>query len=662
MLIIALGQTAARAQSKRLDEVTVVSRRPVAEIGVTKTAVDSSALRQNIALSMADVLSFNTPVFVKSSGRATLSTVSFRGTAPSHTSVSWNGLPINSPALGMTDFSLIPAYFVDRAALLHGASSMAETSGGLGGMVNLSTSEADIADGLSMQYVQGVGSFTTLDQFLRIGYGGEKWKSQTRAVYSFSKNDFRFTNTDRYVYTYNPDGSIASRRHPRDRNLNGKYGDFHLLQQLYYRPAPADRLGLNAWITLSDRNIAPLMANYGTRDYRNNQSEDAARVAARWTHSGRRWRLDLNAGYIYSRTAYDYGPRLEDGDFDLITRSRTYVNSLIGGAKFKWNCAANLFFDATLNSEHNRVSTRDLASLNSSVGFSQSRTDTDLSASLRWQPSSRLGLSATLREDVIGSEINAPIGAVFADFVIFTPVNLTLKGSAARNFHAPSLNDLYFQPGGNPALKSENGWSGDLGLEASATSGKVTWNGGATWFDSRIDDWILWLPTIKGFFSPRNVKAVHSYGVELKAGVGLQPFRDAALNLRGAFSWTRSVNVSPPLNQYDASVGKQLPYVPEYTSSLTAMLSWRRWAVSYKLCYYSKRYTMSSNEDAISGSLPDYVMSNVDLERKLSFRPADLSVKLSVNNLFNSTYQSIMGRPMPGLNFELFLSLTPKFP
>lgn len=659
--MLALCPAAVPAQSVRIGEVTVVSRRPVDETGVTKTAVDSSALRQNIALSMADVLSFNTPVFVKSSGRATLSTVSFRGTAPSHTSVSWNGLPINSPALGMTDFSLIPAYFVDRASLLHGASSMAETSGGLGGMVNLSTSADDIPKGFSMQYVQGIGSYTTLDQFIRVGYGSEELKSQTRAVYSFSKNDFGFTNTDRYVYTYNPDGSIASRKHPLDRNRNGKYGDFHLLQQFYYNPSPTDCLGLNAWFTLSDRNIAPLMVNYGTRDYRNNQDDCSARIATQWIRRGRRWRLDINAGYIYSRTAYDYGPRLEDGAFDLITRSRTYVNTLVGGIKFKWNCAANLFFDASLNSTNNHVSTRDLASLNSAIGFKESRTDTYLSATLQWQPNPRLGLAAMVREDVIGSNINAPTGAVFADYVIFTPLNLTVKGSAARNFHAPSLNDLYFQPGGNPDLKNENGWSGDIGIEASATSGKIKWDGGITWFDSHIDNWILWLPTIKGFFSPRNVKAVHSYGVELKAGAKLSPFREAALSLRGIFSLTRSVNVSPALNEFDTSVGKQLPYVPEFTSSLTAILAWRKWAASYKLCYYSKRYTMSSNEDAISGSLPNYIMSDIDLERKLSFRSADISLKLSINNLFNNTYQTIMGRPMPGLNFEMFISLTPKF-
>ena len=66
----------------------------------------------------------------------------------------------------MTDFSTIPSYFIDDASLLHGTSSVNETGGGLGGLVRLSTSPAN-HEGFGLQYVQGVGSFSTFDEFLR---------------------------------------------------------------------------------------------------------------------------------------------------------------------------------------------------------------------------------------------------------------------------------------------------------------------------------------------------------------------------------------------------------------------------------------------------------------------------------------------------------------
>ena len=74
-------------------------------MGVQKTSMDSAVLRNDISGSMAQVLSRNSNVFIKSYGRATLSTASFRGTSPSHTQVTWNGMKLNSPMLGMVDFS-----------------------------------------------------------------------------------------------------------------------------------------------------------------------------------------------------------------------------------------------------------------------------------------------------------------------------------------------------------------------------------------------------------------------------------------------------------------------------------------------------------------------------------------------------------------------------
>lgn len=142
-------------------------------------------------------------------------------------------------------------------------------------------------------------------------------------------------------------------------------------------------------------------------------------------------------------------------------------------------------------------------------------------------------------------------------------------------------------------------------------------SGGANWFDSYIDDWIIWLPTTKGFFSPRNVKKVHAYGVEVKANFAVQPAKDWLIDLNGSYSWTPSINEGEKMSPADQSVGKQLPYVPKHSASLTGRLSWRTWAFLYKWAFYSERYTMSSNDYTLTGHLPEYFMSNVSLEKNL---------------------------------------------
>ncbi len=53
-------------------------------------------------------------------------------------------------------------------------------------------------------------------------------------------------------------------------------------------------------------------------------------------------------------------------------------------------------------------------------------------------------------------------------------------------------------------------------------------------------------------------------------------------------------------------------------------------------------------------------MSNIELEKNIDLRFAGLSLKLAVNNLFNEDYLSVLSRPMPGINFEFFVGITPR--
>lgn len=46
-------------------EVEILGKRPMKDIGVQQTRFDSLVLKENIALSMADILTFNSSIFVK---------------------------------------------------------------------------------------------------------------------------------------------------------------------------------------------------------------------------------------------------------------------------------------------------------------------------------------------------------------------------------------------------------------------------------------------------------------------------------------------------------------------------------------------------------------------------------------------------------------------
>ena len=647
-------------------EVPVWGRRPMKSIGVQETRLDSLILKENIALSIADVLTFNSPIFVKQYGRATLSTVSFRGTGPSHTQVTWNGMRINNPMLGMTDFSMIPSYFIDDASLLHGTSSVNETGGGLGGLVRLSTAPADIR-GFGLQYIQGIGMFRTFDEFLRLEWGDEHWQVSTRAVYQSSANDFKYRNRDKKENIYDDKMNIVGSYYPTERNKSGAFDDVHVLQEVYYDTRRGDRFGLNAWYINSNRELPLLTTDYADdKQFENRQREHTLRSVLSWDHYRSDWKVAAKAGYIHTWMAYDYRKDPGSGIMNSITRSRNKVDTFYGQADGEYTPNGNWFFTAGVSAHQHLVESIDKDIIlqqggKDIVGYDKGRIELSASVSAKWRPTERLGLSAVLREEMYGTKW-ATVPAFFADCQLSKRGNIVAKASVSRNHRFPTLNDLYFLPGGNPDLRSESGFSYEAGLSFAVGKENVySLSGSASWYDQHIDDWILWLSTPKGFFSPRNIKQVHAYGVEMQASLAVIPARDWKLTMNGTFSWSPSINEGEPISPADQSVGKQLPYEPEFSATVTGRLTWRSWGLLYQFCYYSERYTMSSNDITLSGRLTPYLMNNLSLDKAFALKWADLTLKGTVNNLFNEEYLSVTARPMPRMNVEFFIGIRPKW-
>ena len=569
--------------------------------------------------------------------------------------------------LGMTDFSMIPTYFIDQATLLHGTSSVNETGGGLGGAVRLET-RPSTTEGIGLQYVQGIGSFRTFDEYVRFTYGDTRWRMSTRVLLSSSPNDYKYRNHDKKENIYDDEHRIIGQYYPVERNRSGSFRDLHILQEVYCEAGGGNRLGLNVWYLDSNRELAMLTTDYGeAKEFDNRQRENTLRSVVWWELMRRGWKVATKGGYIHTWMGYDYQRDLGNGTMAVMTCSRSWINSLYGQVEGECYVGKRLLMTASLGGYQHFVVSKDKNIIlqqgdRAIVGYDKGRIELSGSATVRWRPTERIGVACVVREELYGTDWTPLIPALFIDLEMSRRGNIVAKGSVSRNFRYPSLNDLYFLPGGNPELRCERGWTYDTGVRFEiGSSDKNGISGGATWFDSYIDDWIIWLPTVKGFFSPRNLKKVHAYGVELQSDLNVVLSRGCKMSINGTFSWTPSINIGVPMSPADQSVGRQLPYVPEYSSSVTGRLSWRTWTFLYKWCWYSERYTMSSNDITLTGRLPDYFMSNISLEKVFVWRRADMSLKLAVNNLFNEEYLSVLSRPMPGINFEIFIGITPKW-
>ncbi|MDR0954378.1 MAG: TonB-dependent receptor, partial [Rikenellaceae bacterium] len=580
--------------------------------------------------------------------------------------VTWNGMTINSPMLGMVDFSMIPSYFIDEASLYHGASSLGVTGGGLGGAVSLGTRVPE-AEGFGLSYTQGIGSYATYDQFLRLTAGRGRWRTSLRAYYATSKNDFPYRNYNKWDFTYDQNHQIIGRERPVERNKNGDFHDFHLLPEFYYQGAGGGRLTLSAWYTNSRRGVPMLNVSYREDDLdKNRQQEQTLRLTAGWDKVLGALKLSAGGGYLNTDLLYHYQSGLGGGMYQDNVRSTSFVQTAYGVFNAEYYRSDRWIFSGNLSLNQHFVRSRDQAKLPTSedrvIGYDQARSELSALLSARYKPSRRLGLAVNLRQELYADDLSPLMPALFAEYLLSDRGAVVLKASAARNYRYPSLNDLYFMPGGNASLRPERGFTYDGGVEFQAKTQPFTLSGEATFYDSYITDWIVWLPTHKGFWTPRNVKEVHSYGLEVKGAMQADLGRQWNLNLSGNYAITHSINRDDPAGWADESVGKQLPYIPVYSSGVTGTLGWRRWTFTYKWNYYSERFATSSNlASSQVWRISPYYMNDIALEYRPAARWADLSVKVAVNNLFDEEYESVLSRPMPGRNFGLFIQITPRF-
>ena len=618
-----------------VEEIVVKAARSLRDIGVQKSIMNESVLRNNLSATMAEVLAQNSTIFIKSSGRATLSTASLRGTAPSHTAVSWNGIELGSPMLGMVDFSMIPSYFVDGGEVYHGATSVNVAGGGLGGAVVLTTDQG-VSEGFGFQYVQNVASYSTHDEYLRLNYGAKRWGASTRVLSSASENDFPYVNYDKVG-------------HPLERNKNCGYNDFHLLQEFFARGSRGGRWSLKAWYTDSSRGIPRLGV-----DYRNDeltkawQDERSLRSVAEWARSFGGLRLVLKGGYNHDKLHYVYQFSRGAGDVGIGVDSESVTSHAFASTSAEWSIGNGLMLAANLKGGMYGVESEDIAPL-VPTGYRAERAEVASFLSARWKPTDWLGLAASVREEWRDGAFTPLIPAAFVDVTLVPEIGLIVSGSWTRNYHSPTLNDLYFVPGGNPNLRPEQGESFDLGVEASVERKRWSAGGKVTIYHSNITDWILWTPTIKGFWSPENLSAVRSEGVESRANATYSPTEDLSISLKAVFALTSSTNVTLG----SATYGNQLPYIPRYSASASLGIRWRRWELDYKWRYYSDRYTTHSNDTYRGAVVPAYHLSDASLSRSWESGEVVFKARFEVCNLLNATYQSMLSRPMPPRNYAL---------
>ena len=226
---------------------------------------------------------------------------------------------------------------------------------------------------------------------------------------------------------------------------------------------------------------------------------------------------------------------------------------------------------------------------------------------------------------------------------------LSIKAQTARGYRVPTLNDRYWDPGGNVDLLPESSVSAEVGVTGRA--GEKEWlTYELTYYQLWVDDWILWLPE-GNHWSPQNIKQVNGKGVEMSA-VFTHHLGKATMRWRTNYAYTSSIN-QKGIDQFDRSVGKQLPYAPLHNANFSGTLISQRWTIALMADITGKRFVTADNES----DLPSFILLNTNVAKTFELRKTAINVYLKLNNLLNTSYQNIKNKAMPGFNGTLGVKL-----
>ncbi|WNJ19501.1 TonB-dependent receptor domain-containing protein [Pontibacter sp. G13] len=596
---------------KRLESVEISARRLIqSSIGKQVQTIDSLDMTFQLAGNLADLLAGTTHGYFKVYGPTGLVTPSFRGSGASHTNILLNGISLQSPMNGQQDLSLIPVFLLDDVKVQYGGSSARYGSGAIGGSIHL---DSRFVEPMSFRAggMAELGSFGFQQYGVKLAASSAHVQYQAKGFFRTAENDFLFQPSDNEA------------RIPRTHNGFTQKGG---MQDVAISLGNHHRLTAHLWGVESSRDLHPVATQWDLQ----------FRSSLAWEYQQGRWDMQTRLSYL------DESLRYTDSVAAIFSDSR--AGTWLG----EWNA------DVQLSDAHAlEGSIRYQRLAGTSDGYQgntyhQSRISAWASWRAAWL-SGRLKTLASLRQMWV-SDQSAPFTPALG-FEYLLASEWRAGGHVGRNFRMPTFNDWYWNPGGNPDLRPETGWSQEAFVSWDRSLDTRSFAVKTTAFNSQVKDWIIWLPQ-GAFWSPENIQQVWSRGLELD-GHWTQRMGDAGLEVGLLYSWTKSTNQKAK-STFDRSLHKQLIYTPEHQGTVTLGFAWRTSSVQYRHRLVGQRFTTTDNSDT---ELPATHVANLVLSHPFRWNQISCTLTGRLDNLWNQSYQWVAGQPMPGRSWQLGLQI-----
>lgn len=597
-----------------LNDVTIYSSRinKFAK-GLAVQVLDSLTRTEYPAGSLADLIPGFTSAYLKNYGQGTLSTISFRGTSANHAGLLWNGIRISPPNIGYVDLSLIQGNYFNNITILYGGASPMFGSGSIGGSIHLENRPVFEKSGADIGLDLSVGSFGTIAaEATAIAYRN-KFYSRTAFSLMNSANDFSYND----LY-----GN-------KEKLPHAQLFKSGFMQDLAFQLPGNQYLMASLWFQYADRDIPPTLTEEKSEAV---QSDRSWRAMILWKDYNMRNSLEAKIAYFNEYTLYDDPPAL--------IYSTIKSQSVVGSFESTWEIGRNsaIFAGSQLSYEY-----ADL------VYYDQPKDQENLALFASWRhnfPALKWQISLNGRQEFQTGFQSPFLFSAGAEGKIWRFISGRINVS--RNFRAPTFNERYWQPGGNPDLEPEESWNEEAGISIEKEFPSSVIRFMVTGFNSRVENWILWLPENGSLWSVENAQEVWSRGIELSGNQSVN-IRNWSLFLGESYTFSKSTN-EKKLFDLDASYKKQLIYTPLNRMEMKSGVVYKGFNLTLKGNFTGEVYTTKDNFE----SLPPFFILDAVVSKSFKIKNEyPFTVQLNLNNILNTDYQVTPYRPMPGMNFIL---------
>lgn len=605
-----------------LNEVVIMHNKQEAfETSKKTVTIDSSILARYNTTSIADLLSNQSTIHVKTYGNGNIATTSMRGGNSNHTALIWNGLNIQNAMLGQTDLSILPTLFFNNVSLEYGGGSSMWGSGAIGGSIHLQN-KTTFNQGFKTKLQMSIGSFNTKKIATSTLLSYKRIVSNTKIYYNSSENNYHYKDT-------------IDKENPNKQVTHADYITKGLMQEFSLLIKESQTLNVRVWYNNTFRNLP----SFNTNVNKKNQQDDNLKINADWNYTKGHLNSTIRIGYFNDKLNYT-----DSSANNLISNStiKTIIaesNNIVNYKNHKINYGVNFTnYNAILFSKENNKDTLynyKLSKLALFVAYKVSLFK------------SKLNYNLSLRKE-FNSQTYIPFTGNTGIHHQLTKLIAT-KLNANKSFRQPTLNDLYWNPGGNPNLKPEDSYEIDGGIEFKYKKKNINVLIEASYFNRHVTNWIIWLPSGNQYWSPNNIAQVYSRGAETKTELSYSK-KDLMIKLTLNTSYVLSTN-QKATSENDNSLGRQLIFTPRYNGQGTFAMNYKNINILFNNNYTGYRFTSTDN----TSWLNPYYIANFKCSYTYSFSNINMELFGNINNLFNKNYVVIANNPMPMRNYEIGL-------